>query len=332
MKFIALTFLFFAIFLHPSYSEEGGSGPGGGGTCERRLKKVIEEISDWQARGGHKNLKFQEGDDAASFARKMKPEYSAASNVSCVGPGDKGYPVQVNGVAKDCINWKENGKSFIRCDRKKAYTDLKDRDNNSAQYKLMLHELASLAKLEPHVGPQSTYHYSNQITDFVGEKKMKFLEIKQVPKTVDIKLTSITRTSGPTGRGGSCNGDAPQTHITYTGKDFKGRKRMELTELRCPGRDNVPAYRLNIFSLGGGSGLTEGVAVNIDNIPAFVRNNQVTRDGMKLQDLFLRLTNANCRLLRTDSDGKLISHEDCPFTDTEQDNEEASGNQAAPAN
>lgn len=159
----------------------GGASPGGGDRCEERFKSVTEDIQKWIHEGGAQSLDFRAipfAVTADTYSQAMLQQIAGA-RVTCVGPGDSGYPVQVNGSAKECLNFiDELGVSRILCDRAKFYSEMANPENDTAQYRIVHHELASLAGLEIPNGDDSTYTLSKQITQFLEDQIVKRLAVR----------------------------------------------------------------------------------------------------------------------------------------------------------
>ncbi|RYZ86925.1 MAG: hypothetical protein EOP04_12855, partial [Proteobacteria bacterium] len=79
----------------------GSEGTGGGDLCEDRIKIVRDDIKSWILKGGSKDLTLSSRVSGQAYAGAMLAQIDKA-RVSCVGPGDEGYPVRVNGTPKTC--------------------------------------------------------------------------------------------------------------------------------------------------------------------------------------------------------------------------------------
>src|SRR5947209_8936399 len=98
-SFAALAF--FALAGSFSAFADGGGGTGGGDLCENRIKIVRDDIEVWIRGGGPQGLKFSPGVTSDSYSQAMLARIASAK-IKCVGPGDQGYPVNINGTAKTC--------------------------------------------------------------------------------------------------------------------------------------------------------------------------------------------------------------------------------------
>jgi hypothetical protein len=151
---------------------DGGANGGGGDLCEDRIKVITQDLTAWLVGGGplKLNLATPEGRQisAEDVQSRMLKEIQKAPRVSCVGPGDQGYPVLVNGYPKECKSEvSPQGATRIICDREKFYSGLKDPENDPNQYRIVYHEFATLAGLEVPNQDDSNYFFSDQITGFL---------------------------------------------------------------------------------------------------------------------------------------------------------------------
>lgn len=173
--FIALT----ALSL-PAFASEGTRG--GGDACEERFKAVRNDISDWIADGGGDGLQLPSGWTKTKYSKKMTSSLATA-RIQCVGKGDRGYPVEIDGVPKICRFDISSKSTWITCDLTK-FMSLSETD----QYRLVHHEYAGLVGLESPRGSDSFYEVSDQITnDLVDETHKKLAVGRRVGK-YDSKL------------------------------------------------------------------------------------------------------------------------------------------------
>ncbi|MGZ6286543.1 MAG: hypothetical protein ACXWQO_00015 [Bdellovibrionota bacterium] len=286
-----------------AYAEEGGSSPGGGESCEIRAQDIVLDISRWLEDGGAKRLKFRNGDNEKTFSKKMKAAIAKVKNVTCVSPGEPGFDIFVNKEAKECINFVDDkGANRIRCHRKKFYSGLKDKNNNPDQYRMVLHELASLAGLEKPKKDVSDYFYARQVTGYLEDTVVKRLAINPNQGTA-VKITRVEK-SESTRQGAYCL----NTVNTLKGYDEKNTLRIELSEEFCP-NDRARGYRIKVFS-GKTSFYDEAVGL-ADNIRF---GQHVTEQGQLYQNLFFRLNTNDCRILNISTEGHLIDHSGCKFS------------------
>lgn len=175
----------------PIAAQAGGAGPGGGDRCEDRFKAVALDLSNWIQQGGHRQLNLRAGTEiveADEYARRMRLEIGRA-RITCIGPTDAGYPLTVNGRAKECVNEVDRqGIRRITCDRAKFYTSSANPENDPAQYRMVHHEYASLAGLESPTQDDSQYGLSSQITDFLENQMVKRLAVKKPANRVTDRL------------------------------------------------------------------------------------------------------------------------------------------------
>jgi len=175
-KVLVLTLAILAV-AHFANAAEGTVGGGGGDRCEARFKDVAKDLANWIQAGGAKRMHLPAHVDQKTYAKRMLTAI-AKTRITCVGPGDKGYPVVVSGSAKECRNYVDaRNISRILCDRAKFYTDSADPENNPVQYTIVHHEYASLAGLEPPDQDDSNYVLSNQITGFLEDQTIKRLVV-----------------------------------------------------------------------------------------------------------------------------------------------------------
>jgi hypothetical protein len=150
----------------------GSEGTGGGDLCEARIQAIRNDIVDWISRGGHEGLKLS-GLDVGTYKSRMKLVAQTA-RIVCVNPGDKGYPVEVDGVAKECRFDKRESRSLITCDTRKFQGR-----SESDQYVLVHHEYAGLAGIEKPKGDISDYSISSQISSYLVDTVVKKLSVKK---------------------------------------------------------------------------------------------------------------------------------------------------------
>jgi hypothetical protein len=159
-------YLFLSVFL--AFSAFAGQDRGGGDICENKFQSITADISSWISKSGHSSLRGVPADYSKRMLEQIK-----RYKVQCIGPEDKGYPVEVDGTAKVCRFDRSGNKSQVTCDLKK-FMDLKDDD----QYILTHHELAGLAGLESPRGDVSDYAISNQITSFLEFQMTRRLVVR----------------------------------------------------------------------------------------------------------------------------------------------------------
>lgn len=311
----------------------GGAGVGGGDECGERFDHVAKDIGDWITAGGPASLDYDNGDGVtpSTYTTRMRDRLKNY-NVTCIKPGESvcpegktgndciHLPLMVDGKPKECVNYQEKGKTQVVCDRQKFYSDRKQPDNDEGQYKIVHHELASAAGLEPHVGAKSTYYYSEQLSAYVTKKEVFYLSpIKPKPQNVDIRLTKIER-GGPRFVQGR---DCPEQHQTITGKDETGKLRLSITKEVCTNRPENKQARTYILTLYSSDGTAvESHAFGLpDNMLG--RGLEAEKDGAKLERLFNHLQGDNCQIITVSPFGGLVDHSSCRFTSLPQDDNEA---------
>ena len=169
MKLIILLLL--SLVLQTAIAETTTSGTrGGGDLCENRIKIIRDDLVDWISKGGPSTLKLPNEISVGQYTNDMMNVLSTTA-VECVGKGDHGHPVEINGVSKVCVF--DSGKNNIVCDFNK-FTNT----NESDQYVLIHHEYAGLANIEiPNVS-DSNYSVSNQISGYLIDLVIKKLAVK----------------------------------------------------------------------------------------------------------------------------------------------------------
>ena len=156
----------------------GGVGTGGGDRCENRFKVIAQDLETWIRDGGARGLKLGSA-SLAEYNVKMLNQIGKA-RITCVQQGDAEFPVTVYGKPKECKNYLDNeGMSRIVCDYNKFYGNVLNPENDSIQYQIVHHELASLAGLEAPEAENSHYELSNQITEFLQDQIVKRLAVKK---------------------------------------------------------------------------------------------------------------------------------------------------------
>ncbi|MGZ6480176.1 MAG: hypothetical protein ACXWQE_12780, partial [Bdellovibrionales bacterium] len=173
MKNSIATLALFALTASFSAFAEGGGGTGGGDWCENRIKVIRDDIAGWINGGGPQglNLKVTPGVTVAGYSQAMLAKIGAAS-IKCVGPGDQGYPVNIDGTAKTCRFDSNSVMNQITCDFAKFKLT-----EDSDQYVLIHHEYAGMAGLETPSGDESKYYLSNQLTGYLVDQIVKKLAI-----------------------------------------------------------------------------------------------------------------------------------------------------------
>lgn len=177
MKRLKITFvLHLAISLFSIQAFAGSEGRGGGDLCEDRVKIVRDDIKDWITKGGANGLSLSASLSVEDYSKRMLSQIQVAK-IKCVGSGDSGYPVQIDGTPKVCRFDKTNGLSQITCDFDKF-----QKMTESDQYVLIHHEYAGLTDIERPNGDSSNYEVSNQITDYLEDQVIKKLAVNPSSK------------------------------------------------------------------------------------------------------------------------------------------------------
>jgi hypothetical protein len=167
-RFILLSFICFNSI---AYAQRGSEGVGGGDLCENRIQEIRNDISSWILKGGARDLKLTDI-SAEKYAQRMLVE-AKRSKIKCVGKGDLGYPVEINGTPKVCRFDKTHRLSQITCDYEKF-----QKMQAAEQYILIHHEYAGLADIERPNGDSSNYEISNQISAYLEDQITKKLVVK----------------------------------------------------------------------------------------------------------------------------------------------------------
>lgn len=184
--FVFTTVTFFAA----STLLAGPGKSGGGDECENQLKEIKKDFLAWIDEGGHKQLDLLERMTHENYSEKMKSEI-LQSQFSCVGPADKGYPVEVNGTPKVCKFQKTSSQSVFKCDFNKFLLL-----STEQKYRKYHHELAGLIGLEVPSSKkpeESTYEISNQISlESVLVKKVKLKVTRNSYAGITEKLRKLS--------------------------------------------------------------------------------------------------------------------------------------------
>src|SRR5476649_993385 len=144
MTKIGISLLFLAFSSLPlaalAGSAPGGEGiSGGGDLCEDRFKVVAKDIKSWIKAEGPAGLNLAQPArtiSVAGYSEKMLAEI-AELHLTCVSPGDAGFPVDVDGQAKECRSERDaSGAARITCDRAKFYSGLANPENDPDQYRI----------------------------------------------------------------------------------------------------------------------------------------------------------------------------------------------------
>lgn len=147
---------------------EGSEGVGGGDLCENQFQIITKDLQSWINKGGHEALRGIPSD----YSAKMLTQIDRLK-VTCVKPGDKGHPVQVNGTPKVCRFDRTKRESRVTCDYHQ-FQALK----SDEQYVLAHHEVAGLAGIESPNEDSSNYIISNQISAFLEFKLERRLVVR----------------------------------------------------------------------------------------------------------------------------------------------------------
>lgn len=185
-------FYMIAIMLFSLQVFAGAEGRGGGDLCEDRIKLIGSDLKDWIINRGPDDLKLPSGISVEQYSNAMLDEI-ANVKIECVGQGDQGYPININGVSKVCRFDKDSNGSQITCDFIKF-----NATDESDQYVLIHHEYAGLAGLELPNGSNSDYTISNQISGYLQDQVVKKLVVKKaghkqtVPAFIFVKIKADT--------------------------------------------------------------------------------------------------------------------------------------------
>ena len=191
--FVALAFAGTLSDVSTGFARGGAMDGGGGDICENRIQEIRNDLRSWINAGGAKGLKLSKGVTHSIYKSKVLAEIGKAK-IRCVGPGNKGFPVQVQKTAKICrFDVTSRKTKFITCDFNK-FQSLPDTD----QYVLIHHEFAGLAGLENPLGDQSTYALSNQISGYLAEHTVRKLVVKPSANSEyeEYELEAITKLPG----------------------------------------------------------------------------------------------------------------------------------------
>jgi hypothetical protein len=179
---ITRTLVLLIVFLtassnYASASSRGERGGNGGDICLRRFEIVRNDVESWILRGGADGLQLPRDLSVKRYKSLMLDRISGAgaARISCVGPGEEGFPVKVLGRSRTCKNFFDrSGAAQIVCDANKF-----NGTPESDQYILVHHEFAGLSGIEFNRGEDSDFEtVSDQITGFLENQVVKKLAIK----------------------------------------------------------------------------------------------------------------------------------------------------------
>lgn len=193
--------------------DSGGGATGGGDVaCAAKIQRVRDDLLSWinnsQTELAAMKLQIPE----AEYKSKMNLQFVTA-HVACTDEQTETIdPVKVDGIAKTCRfdkfdcdsflakiddfakslpqtvfqNAKSScqpheNKSYVTCDYKKIVQpngQLAITENDL--YRLVHHEYAGLADIEPASSDQSTYIYSNRLTVYLGPEVQQVLHVRPV--------------------------------------------------------------------------------------------------------------------------------------------------------
>ena len=246
------------ISLSTAVSHSSGPSNGGGGDrCERRFKEVARDIADW-IKGDGPRLRGLDVTQAKisiqEYSQGMLEQLSQAQ-VTCVGPGDVGYPVLVHGRPKECRNYFDaDGQPRIICDIAKFYSNLRDPETNPEQYMMVHHEYATLAGFELPMAANSIYPLSDQITGFLEDRRVKKLAIKPARAEVPFSQQCYIRGYGQ-GYTAVYIGDARATSVS-------SKPEQAIQDLKSLVDAGACKLRVYTCELRGGNGY---MSVSINN-------------------------------------------------------------------
>lgn len=158
----------------------GTEGVGGGDSCESRIQEIRDDIFSWIRKGGpqgFKNIPIS----VQEYSARMRPYLSVTKEESgAISPKTQiecvHHLIEVHGVEKVCRFDKSGSDSKITCNAKSFMdTNITPPDE---QYRLIHHEYAGLAGLEVPSASQSSYIFSNQITNYLEQQTVLKLAIK----------------------------------------------------------------------------------------------------------------------------------------------------------
>lgn len=161
----------------------GSEGTGGGDICEARIQVIRDDIKSWIDGGGPAGLTLPGAVSVSQYSTKMNAAIASA-RVQCVKPGDKGYPITIDGTPKACRFDTADAGSLITCDLQTFLDPWVTTE--TMQYILIHHEYAGIAGLEKPNGDISQYPISNQLSDYLQEKTEKKLSIHPVGSAIPI--------------------------------------------------------------------------------------------------------------------------------------------------
>ncbi len=161
---------------------------GGGDNCEPRIQEIRDDIALWIQRGRHSQLRDMTVSPETYAERmqqflkvtkesdgRLRPE----TTIAC-----QHHPIEVQGEEKVCrFDLLPQGPKITCYAEAFMNKSLMDEDE---QYRLIYHEYAGLAQLEPPFGSQSTYPHSKQISAFLKVQLVKRLAIRSDSK-VDLQ-------------------------------------------------------------------------------------------------------------------------------------------------
>lgn len=158
----------------------GTEGVGGGDNCETRIQEIRDDIFSWIHNGGPQGFKnvpssAQEYSDLMlpylSVEKEKNGAIKPATQMECVH-----HLIEVQGVEKVCRFDKISDHSKITCNAN-SFMD-KNIMPPDEQYRLIHHEYAGLAGLEVPSESQSSYVFSNQITEYLEQQTVLKLAVK----------------------------------------------------------------------------------------------------------------------------------------------------------
>lgn len=160
-----------------AFAQGSGSTGGGDTGCESRILELRADLDRWVKQGGPKGLNFHgTSTDLEKYSQAMsKVLVKNVVAVSCISPSiGVPEPILVYGQPKTC-KWSVSAanQKLIQCN-----SDRFLRLTTEEQYRLIHHEYAGIAGVEPNNREHSDYTLSNQIGAFLRNQVVQRLSIR----------------------------------------------------------------------------------------------------------------------------------------------------------
>ncbi len=185
-----------SLVAHGAFASQGRGG--GDIQCDAEIKKLSANLLDWISAKGPETGKLNLASSLnpvtgkpysySEYEAKMTSLLNMPLDVSCVKPGDKGYPVSVNDSAKICATFVDFEGVHMTCDRG-LFLGL----NADQRIEQNHHEFSiNIPGLEPDSGAISTYKISDQLSASIGDVTERRLIVNRCGSSCPPQMTAFS--------------------------------------------------------------------------------------------------------------------------------------------